>query len=158
MSHIYLDMCDILGITNGVIMKFSNDFKSSLLNSYKYDLFVKRHLALYSMYCSTYFVGKTFNENLRYYLECDISSELTIDEFFCCQQIFNSFRKRQGRLRKRIDNMITNNDCLFLHKKASESDIIKREDLNVNKNIFYEQQLYAIKIADIYKLTIDDVA
>ena len=44
----------------------------------------------------------------------------------------------------------TNKDCLFLHKKASESDIIKREDLNVNKNIFYEQQLYAIKIADIY--------
>ena len=44
----------------------------------------------------------------------------------------------------------TNKDCLFLHKRASESDIIKREDLNVNKNIFYEQQLYAIKIADIY--------
>lgn len=44
----------------------------------------------------------------------------------------------------------TNKDCLFLHKKACESDIIKREDLNVNKNIFYEQQLYAIKIADIY--------
>ena len=44
----------------------------------------------------------------------------------------------------------TNKDCLFLHKKANESDIIKREDLNVNKNIFYEQQLFAIKIADIY--------
>lgn len=95
-------------------MKFSNEFKSSLLNSYKYDLFLKRHLALYSMYCATYFEGKTFNENLRYYLEMEISSELTIDEFFCCQQIFNSFRKRQGRLRKRIENMITNNDCLFL--------------------------------------------
>ena len=44
----------------------------------------------------------------------------------------------------------TNKDCLFLHRKADDSDIIKREDLNVNKNIFYEQQLYAIKIADIY--------
>ena len=44
----------------------------------------------------------------------------------------------------------TNKDCLFLHKCANESDIIKREDLNVNKNIFYKQQLYAIKIADIY--------
>lgn len=44
----------------------------------------------------------------------------------------------------------TNRDCLFLHKKANENDIIKREDLNVNKNIFYEQQLYAIKIADVY--------
>ena len=48
----------------------------------------------------------------------------------------------------------TNKDCLFLHKRASESDIIKREDLNVNKNIFYEQQLYAIKIADIYNAEI----
>ena len=44
----------------------------------------------------------------------------------------------------------TNKECLFLHRKADESDIIKREDLNVNKSIFYEQQLYAIKIADIY--------
>lgn len=48
----------------------------------------------------------------------------------------------------------TKKDCLFLHHKASESDIIKREDLNVNKNIFYEQQLYAIKIADIYNIEI----
>ena len=50
-----------------------------------------------------------------------------------------------------LKNMVcTNKDCLFLHRKADESDIIKREDLNLNKNIFYEQQLYAIKIADIY--------
>ena len=95
-------------------MKYSNEFKSSLLNSYKYDLFLKRHLALYSMYCSTNFEGKTFNENLRYYLKLDISSELTIDEFFCCQQIYKSFRNRQGRLKNRIENMIVNNNCLFL--------------------------------------------
>ena len=44
----------------------------------------------------------------------------------------------------------TNKECLFLHKNASVNDIIKREDLNVNKNIFYKQQIYAIKIADIY--------
>ena len=44
----------------------------------------------------------------------------------------------------------TNKDCLYLHKKASDNNIIRREDLNVNKNIFYEQQIYAIKIADIY--------
>ena len=41
-------------------------------------------------------------------------------------------------------------DCLYLHHKACDNDIIKREDLNYNKNIFYEQQLFAIKIADIY--------
>jgi hypothetical protein len=33
---------------------------------------------------------------------------------------------------------------------ADEEDIISREDLNSNKNIFMEQQLYAMKIADIY--------
>lgn len=44
----------------------------------------------------------------------------------------------------------TNKECLFLHKWADESDIICREDLNSNKNIFLEQQIYALKIADIY--------
>jgi hypothetical protein len=34
---------------------------------------------------------------------------------------------------------------------ADEADIISREDLNSNKNIFLEQQLYAMKIADIYQ-------
>ena len=44
----------------------------------------------------------------------------------------------------------TNKDCLFLHKIADESDIIKRGDLNSNKTIFAKQHSYAIKIADIY--------
>ena len=44
----------------------------------------------------------------------------------------------------------TNKDCLFLHKLADESDIIKRGDLNSNKSIFAQQHSYAIKIADVY--------
>jgi hypothetical protein len=43
-----------------------------------------------------------------------------------------------------------NKDCLFLHKTAEESDIISREDLNSNKNIFHEQQIYAMKVAGIF--------
>ena len=43
-----------------------------------------------------------------------------------------------------------NKDCLFLHKKADENDIIKRGDLNSNKIIFAQQHEYAEKIADIY--------
>ncbi|MCQ2820993.1 MAG: hypothetical protein MJ252_27355 [archaeon] len=43
-----------------------------------------------------------------------------------------------------------NKDCLYLHKKADESEIIQRGDLIANKNIFAEQHLYAMKIADIY--------
>ena len=43
-----------------------------------------------------------------------------------------------------------NKDCLFLHKWADESDIIKRGDLISNKVIFTQQHSYAIKIADIY--------
>ena len=95
-------------------MKFSNDFKSSILNSYKYDLYLKSRLAFYSMYCATNFKDKTFNENLRYYLDYDLSNDLSYEEIPACETIYNSFRKRQSRLKKRIENMITNNNCLFL--------------------------------------------
>ena len=44
----------------------------------------------------------------------------------------------------------TNKECLFLHKKADENDIIKRGDLTSNKIIFAKQHDYAEKIADIY--------
>ena len=44
----------------------------------------------------------------------------------------------------------TNKDCLFLHKIADDSDIIKRGELNTNKYIFSQQHAFAIKIADIY--------
>ena len=43
-----------------------------------------------------------------------------------------------------------NKECLFLHKKADENDIIKRSDLTSNKIIFAQQHDYAEKIADIY--------
>lgn len=48
----------------------------------------------------------------------------------------------------------TNKDCLFLHKVADPCDIISREDLNGNKNIFMEQQLYAIKIAEVFNVEV----
>ena len=44
----------------------------------------------------------------------------------------------------------SNKECLFLHKKADENDIIKRGDLTSNKIIFAKQHNYAEKIADIY--------
>ena len=44
----------------------------------------------------------------------------------------------------------TNKECLFLHKWAEETDIIKRGDLISNKVIFTQQHNYAKKIADIY--------
>ena len=43
-----------------------------------------------------------------------------------------------------------NKECLFLHKWADESDIIKRVELISNKVIFTQQHNYARKIADIY--------
>lgn len=96
-------------------MKYSNDFKSSVLNSYKYDLYLKIRLAEYSKYCAEHFVDKTFNENLLIYLDSYLVYEnFTYDELSVCNQIYNSFRKRQARLKKRIENMIINNNCLFL--------------------------------------------
>ena len=44
----------------------------------------------------------------------------------------------------------TNKECLFLHRIADDSDIIKRGDLNSNKTNFHLQHSYAIKIADVY--------
>ena len=44
----------------------------------------------------------------------------------------------------------TNKDCVFLHSFADENEIIKRGDLNVNKTIFANQHVIAIKIADIF--------
>lgn len=94
--------------------KITDILKSDILNSYKYDLYLKTRLANYSMYCSTHFEDKTFNENLRFYLDNDLSNNLTYEEITACDKIYNSFRKRQARLKKRIENMIVNNNCLFL--------------------------------------------
>ena len=47
-------------------------------------------------------------------------------------------------------NKCTKKNCVFLHKKANPEDIINRDDLNSNSNYFFNQQLYAIKLADIY--------
>lgn len=43
-----------------------------------------------------------------------------------------------------------NKDCLYLHYMAEESDIVNRDDMNSQTNIFYEQQLLAMSIADIF--------
>jgi hypothetical protein len=47
-------------------------------------------------------------------------------------------------------NKCTHKNCVFLHKKANPEDIINRDDLNSNTNYFFNQQIYAIKLADIY--------
>jgi len=48
----------------------------------------------------------------------------------------------------------TNKDCVYLHKKARPEDIINRDELNSNKNLFYAQQQYAIKLANIYNINV----
>ena len=47
-------------------------------------------------------------------------------------------------------NKCPNNNCVFLHKKANPEDIINREDLKSNPGYYFNQQIYAIKLADIY--------
>ena len=47
-----------------------------------------------------------------------------------------------------------NKDCLYLHHLAEDSDIINRDDMNSNTNIFYEQQLLAMKLADIFNVDV----
>lgn len=114
-------------------MKYSNDFKSSLLNSYKYDLYLKIRLAEYSMYCSTHFEDKIFNENLRLYLDDYLIYEnFTYDELMACHQIYKSFRNRQARLKNRIENMVTNNDCLFLTLTFTD-DVLSNTSFDTRK-------------------------
>ncbi len=43
-----------------------------------------------------------------------------------------------------------NKDCLYLHHIADDGDIINRDDMNSNTNIFYEQQLLAMKLSDLF--------
>lgn len=43
---------------------------------------------------------------------------------------------------------------MFLHEASDENDIICKEDLNCNKNIFMDQQIYAMKIANIFDIEI----
>lgn len=45
-----------------------------------------------------------------------------------------------------------NKECLYLHYLAQEDDIIHKEDMSnySHRNIFYEQQLLAIRLANLY--------
>ena len=43
-----------------------------------------------------------------------------------------------------------NKDCVYLHRKADENEIIRRNELNYNKMLFYNQQLLAMKLGDIF--------
>ena len=47
-------------------------------------------------------------------------------------------------------NKCPNKNCVFLHEKANPEDIINREDLKSNPGYYFNQQIYAIKLADIY--------
>lgn len=112
--------------------KITDTLKSDILNSYKYDLYLKTRLANYSLYCSTTFEDKTFNEKLRFYLDNDLSNNLTYEEITACDKIYNSFRKRQARLKKRIENMLTNNNCLFLTLTFTD-DVLSTTNFDTRK-------------------------
>ena len=42
-----------------------------------------------------------------------------------------------------------NKDCIYLHKLADEKDIVSREIMNTNKDIFLQQRLMAIELSKI---------
>ena len=42
-----------------------------------------------------------------------------------------------------------NKDCIYLHKLADEKDIVSREIMNTNKDIFPQQRLMAIELSKI---------
>ena len=42
-----------------------------------------------------------------------------------------------------------NKDCIYLHKLANEKDIVSREQMNSDKDIFPQQRLMAIELSEI---------
>ena len=42
-----------------------------------------------------------------------------------------------------------NKDCIYLHKFADKKDIVSREIMNSNKDIFHQQRLMAIELSQI---------
>jgi len=99
--------------------------KNKLLNNGLYDLFLKNKLALYSDYCSNTYDNCYFNERLRSYLNIAFYDYMTDEEYLECERIFNSFRKRTSRLRKRIECMLSNSDCIFLTLTFTDDIFIK---------------------------------
>ena len=48
------------------------------------------------------------------------------------------------------NSVCLNKDCLYLHHLAEKDDIVSRDEMNNNKNIFANQHILAIKLSDIY--------
>ena len=48
------------------------------------------------------------------------------------------------------NSVCLNKDCLYLHHLADKDDIVSRDEMNNNKNIFANQHILAIKLSDIY--------
>jgi len=56
----------------------------------------------------------------------------------------------------------TNKDCLFLHYLANDNDILNRDDMNSNNQIFKNQLIMAIELSEIFlndnvKKKLDDI-
>ena len=108
---------------------------------------------------------KVYNKNIKYgptysaYITYNDPKEasiaiLSIDKIivdnYLIRASFGTTKYCQYYLEK---NKCINKNCVYLHKKANPEDIIKKEDLHCN-NYFYNQQIYAIKIADIYSVEV----
>ncbi len=108
---------------------------------------------------------KVYNKNIKYgptysaYITYNDPKEasiaiLSIDKIivdnYLIRASFGTTKYCQYYLEK---NKCINKNCVYLHKKANPEEIIKKEDLHCN-NYFYNQQIYAIKIADIYSVEV----
>ena len=110
---------------------------------------------------------KVYNKNIKYgptysaYITYNDPKEasiaiLSIDKIivdnYLIRASFGTTKYCQYYLEK---NKCINKNCVYLHKKANPEEIIKKEDLHCN-NYFYNQQIYAIKLADIYNCDVKE--
>ena len=96
--------------------------------------------------------GPSYSAYISYLSEADASiAILAIDNIEVDDHILRASFGTTKYCTFFLKNMdCPNKDCLYLHHLANDDDIINRDDMNSNTNVFYEQQLLAMKIADIF--------
>lgn len=88
-----------------------NIIKRELLSNGKYEIYKYVRYAEYSKYCVENF-GTELNHKYEKYLGVDLN--LTPIEEKCCQQLYESHRKKVKRLKNKLWYWIENYDCLWL--------------------------------------------
>lgn len=112
-NAVFVDCCcggDYLSKDKKPTKKEIIALKSTLLESGKYDIWLNIQKAMY--FKSKAIAGEEYNSKYEEYLSYDC--EFNDLERLCCRQLFNSRRSRVLRLKKKLELILHNHECLFI--------------------------------------------